>query len=251
MRPLDELTAYFPEELRDREVPILREYLQHEILRLLFASRLGYKFTFLGGTALRLCYRTDRFSEDLDFDNVGLTPEEFEETLEKVARGLRQMGYECALTFTYKSAYHCAIRLASLLYKYELSPHKEARLLIKVDTEAQGHDYERAIVPVRGFGVACEVAAVPLPLLCAMKVAAVLGRRRPKGRDFYDLSWCLERVQPDEAYLRERLGLASVAAAKEAVRAHTAGFDFEALARDVQPFLMREEDVARVAGFKW
>ena len=218
---------------------------------MLFASRLGHKWTFLRGTALRIAYGTDRFSEDLDFDNVGLAREEFEATLEKVARGLRLLGYACELTFTYKSAYHCAIRLTSLLYKYELSPHKEARLLIKVDTEARGHDYERAVVPVSGFGVACEVAAVPLPLLCAMKVAAVLGRRRPKGRDFYDLSWCLERVQPDEAYLRERLGLASVAAAREAVRAHTADFAFGALARDVRPFLMREEDVPRVAGFGW
>ena len=171
MRALDELTAYFPEDLRDREVAILREYLQYEMLRALFASRYGYKFTFLGGTALRLCYGTDRFSEDLDFDNVGLTPQEFEYTLGKVARALTLAGYPCQTHFTYKGAYHCSVRFPALLYQYGMSPHKEARLLIKVDTEAQGHDYRRAVVPVRGFGVACEVAAVPLPLLCAMKVA--------------------------------------------------------------------------------
>ena len=160
MRPLPTLLAEFPEELHAKHsLDILREYLQHEMLKAVFASRYGYKFTFLGGTALRLCYRTDRFSEDLDFDNVGLTREEFEHTLGKVARALELVGYPCELHFTYKGAYHCSVRFPALLYQYGMSPHKEARLLIKVDTEAQGHDYARAVVPVRGFGVACEVAA--------------------------------------------------------------------------------------------
>lgn len=250
MKPLDGLVAHFPPALHDKRLAILREYLQYEILRLLFTSRLGYRFTFLGGTALRIAYGTDRFSEDLDFDNDGLTREEFEQTLEKVATGLKLLDYPCEITFTHKAAYHCAVRFPSLLYKYELSGHKEARLMIKVDTEAQGFAYTREVRRVVGFGVAADVAVVPLDLLCAMKVAAVLGRRRPKGRDYYDLSWCLRRTTPNYGYLGARLGIDTPQALRARVAAHTAAFDFDALARDVRPFLLRDEDVAAVAGFR-
>ena len=251
MRPLDELFGYYPEVIHaDYAKDILREYLQFEMLRLLFASRHGAKFTFLGGTALRLAYGTDRFSEDLDFDNHGLTREEFEYTLGKVKRGLELIDYPCELTFTYKGAYHCAVRFTSLLYKYGLSGHKEARLLIKVDTEAQDYAYEREVRQVSGLGVAADIAVVPLDLLCAMKVAAVLGRRRPKGRDYYDLLWCLARTTPDYGYLDAKLGLSDAAAVRARIDAHVADVDFEALARDVAPFLMREGDLARVRGFR-
>ena len=251
MKPLDELLAYYPPELHEKHaLSILREYLQYEMLRLLFASRHGSRFTFLGGTALRIGYGTDRFSEDLDFDNDGLTREQFEYTLGKVARGLELIDYPCRLHFTYKGAYHCALKFPSLLYKYGLSPHKEARLMIKVDTEAQGYDYEREVRQVTGLGVAADIALVPLPLLCAMKVAAVLGRRRPKGRDFYDLRWCLERTTPDYGYLTEKLGIRTEAELRDRVGEHTANFDFDALAQDVAPFLMRGEDVERVRTFQ-
>ena len=219
------------------------------MLRALFASRHGAKFTFLGGTALRLAYGTDRFSEDLDFDNHGLSRDGFEYALHRVKRALELIDYACELTFTYKQAFHCAVRYTRLLHRYELSGHKEARLVIKVDTEAQGFAYEREVRQLRGLGVHADVAVVPLPLLCAMKVGAVLGRRRPKGRDFYDLSWCLERVRPDPAYLAAKLGIASWAELVARVAAHTADFDFAALARDVRPFLLREADVARVRDF--
>jgi len=250
MKPLDELLEFYPQGVREKKIDILREYLQYEMLRLLFASRHGSKLTFLGGTALRLAYKTDRFSEDLDFDNQGLTREEFEYTLRKIARGLQLINYPCELTFTYKSAFHCAVRFTSLLYKYELSGHKEARLMIKVDTEAQGYSYEREVRQITGLGVAADIAVVPLALLCAMKVSAVLGRRRPKGRDFYDLSWCLERTQPDYGYLKAKLGITNPKELRERVSAHTADFDFDKLADDVRPFLINAEDANRVRNFE-
>ncbi len=251
MKPLNELLEHFPPEVRaEHALGILREYVQLEMLRLLFNARHGSKFTFLGGTALRLAYKTDRFSEDLDFDNKGLSRDEFEHTLGKIARGLELIDYPCKLHFTYKGAYHCAVKFPALLYKYGLSPHKEARLMIKVDTEAQGYDYEREVRRITGLGVVTDIAVVPLDLLCAMKISAVLGRRRPKGRDFYDLSWCLERTQPDYSYLEAKVGITTPEQLRERVSAHTSDFDFERLAQDVRPFLMRAEDVERVRGFE-
>jgi predicted nucleotidyltransferase component of viral defense system len=39
--------------------------------------------SFIGGTAIRIVYGSQRFSEDLDFDNFGLTFEQFENLLKK------------------------------------------------------------------------------------------------------------------------------------------------------------------------
>lgn len=43
--------------------------MQYKILALIFNSDFATKFAFLGGTCLRIVHQTNRFSEDLDFDN--------------------------------------------------------------------------------------------------------------------------------------------------------------------------------------
>lgn len=49
---------------------IIREEYEMIILKQLFESELGKSFVFKGGTALRLAYGSERFSEDLDFSVV-------------------------------------------------------------------------------------------------------------------------------------------------------------------------------------
>lgn len=49
---------------------IVREEYEMIILKQLFESELGKSFIFKGGTALRLAYGSERFSEDLDFSIV-------------------------------------------------------------------------------------------------------------------------------------------------------------------------------------
>lgn len=56
---------------------ILREYLQYIILKAIYTSKYGKHLVFLGGTCLRIVYGSARFSEDLDFDNRGLSEEDW------------------------------------------------------------------------------------------------------------------------------------------------------------------------------
>jgi predicted nucleotidyltransferase component of viral defense system len=49
---------------------------------------------FIGGTALRLCYGHERFSEDLDFDNNGLSFEDFELMIAYANKNLLIKGFE-------------------------------------------------------------------------------------------------------------------------------------------------------------
>lgn len=250
MMELKEIRKWFPAEQHDKGEDMLREYLQYEILKLIFTSKYGHKYTFLGGTCLRIAYGTLRFSEDLDFDNVGLEQHEFEETAAIIQRGLKLRGYEVMLKFAYKGAYHCNIRFPGLLFDYDLSPHKEARVLIKLDTEKQHFDYEREIYDLNKFGVRADIRVTPLALLASQKVAAILGRKRPKGRDFYDLSFILEKTRPSYDYLYHRFQVNSPGELRTLVRDGIAAFDFAELARDVSPFLQKQEDIARVAGFR-
>ena len=49
---------------------VLTEYLQAEILAVVFNSKFGSHLSFLGGTCLRFIHKIERFSEDLDFDLI-------------------------------------------------------------------------------------------------------------------------------------------------------------------------------------
>jgi len=54
-----------PEQL---QVNHIREYLQVIILKSIYHSKYASSLSFMGGTALRICYDLKRFSEDLDFE---------------------------------------------------------------------------------------------------------------------------------------------------------------------------------------
>ena len=46
---------------------IAKELLHYDILETLYENPIGKFLVFQGGTALRLCYNNNRYSEDLDF----------------------------------------------------------------------------------------------------------------------------------------------------------------------------------------
>lgn len=246
---LDQIREWYPENLRTEGLQILREYLQYEILQAIFESKFGYKYTFLGGTCLRIAYETQRFSEDLDFDNVDLDQSEFEETARLIKRHLELRGYEVELKFAYKGAYHCNVRFPALLYKYELSGHKEAKLMIKLDTEKQHFQYEREVFDLNKFGVRTDILITPLPLLASQKIAAVMGRKRAKGRDFYDLHFILQRVKPNYDYLYDRFKVEGPKALRTLVQNKIDTLDFDKMAEDVDPFLMEPDDIESVRDF--
>jgi len=250
MMLLDEIKKEYPEFLHERAPFLLREYLQYEILKIIFESKHASAYTFLGGTCLRLAYGTERFSEDLDFDNVGLSAADFEATGRAVQKGLELLGYTTRIKFSHKDAFHCKVTFPGILYDYGLSGHKEARIFIKLDSEKQDYDYQRELVRIQKFGVDTDIFVTPPDLLTSQKTAAVLGRKRPKGRDFYDLHWLLTQGHtPDYGYLDTRFGIAGPAELRSRVAQHIADFDFDQLARDVAPFLFRDEGVERVRSF--
>ena len=70
MLDLKQIESFFPENLKPFKRNLLREYLQYKILESVFDSRFGSRLSFMGGTATHIIHSNNRFSEDLDFDNL-------------------------------------------------------------------------------------------------------------------------------------------------------------------------------------
>ena len=110
MLNLSQIQQFYPTQLHSFSSFLLREYLQHKILALLFRGDLASKFAFLGGTCLRIVHQSNRFSEDLDFDNFDLSPEDFEQVAAMIQQGLEREGFQIEMQQVYRGAYHCYIK---------------------------------------------------------------------------------------------------------------------------------------------
>ena len=135
MLDLSQIATYYPPALQPFRRFILREYLQHKLLQLIYESSYADRFTFLGGTCLRIVHGNQRFSEDLDFDNTGITEADFDALSRVVEAGLEREGYQVEMRLVMKGAYHCHIKFPALLFQQGLSGYEQEKILIQLDTD--------------------------------------------------------------------------------------------------------------------
>lgn len=250
MLTLSDIAQFFPEEVRTREKWMLREYLQYIILSSIYTSKYSSKLVFLGGTCLRIAYQTKRFSEDLDFDNRGMSEDEFALLWEHIVSSFRHIGIEAEMRVVYKWAYYCYIRIPRLLHDYGISGYQEEKILIQLDTVPQPISYVAVPYVLSGFGVRATILVTPRDVLLSQKIVAAYKRKRTQGRDFYDISY-LEGwgVTPYYPYLEATLGIHDATELLQYMHEHNRAIDFASLTRDVEPFLFRSEDLSLVRDF--
>ena len=186
-------------------VRALREIMQEIALLGLWRSKFFEKAAFYGGTALRILYGMERFSEDLDFSLLKpMTDFDLSRYSGAVERELRSFGFETTMTTREKkdespvqSVFLKANTLKHLLIiktaeeiAWPISRGQILKIKIEVDTD-----------PPPGFVTENKFILQPIPFsvrtfvlpdLFAGKMHAVLCRRwksRVKGRDWYDLVW--------------------------------------------------------------
>ncbi len=250
MLTLSEIEKHYPENLRSFKRFILREYLQHKLLQLLFDSQYAQELCFLGGTCLRIAHGNTRFSEDLDFDNFAIAEDTFEKVSGELRKQLEVEGYEVEMKTVYKGAYHCYIRFPEILFTEGLSAHREEKILIQLDTEPQHYDFKPEKYILNRFDIFTQINITPLPLLLSQKFYAICNRERNKGRDFFDVAFLLSKVnKPDYSYLELKLGVSDAASLKELLLARCAKISMEEMAKDVEPFLFYPGDVKKVLLF--
>ena len=216
-----------------------------KFLQAIFDSKHASKLAFLGGTALRIVYGNNRFSEDIDLDNFGLTRTEFGEVIQKVKRFLALEGFEVEVRNVAKGAYRCYLKIPVLLYEQGLSPLPEEKILVQVDTTAQGYSYKPETILLNKFDVFAEIRVTPLNILLSQKIFAAVNRKRTRGRDFYDITYLSSKTKPDLGFLQQKLGVKTVEGLRKEISTKIAGNDFKDLADDVAPFLMNKDDIKR------
>jgi len=250
MITLAEIKKAYPPELHVHEGFLLREYLQYRILGIIFSSAFAERLVFLGGTCLRIVHGNRRFSEDLDFDNLGLTKLEFAQVGELVKRELEREGYTVTTEMAGFNAFRCRVRLPGLLFHHGLTGHKDQSILVQLDTESQHYTYDPEVWFLSKWDVRQDIRCCPLPLLMAQKCHAAIDRKRAKGRDFFDVSFLLGlNVEPDLHYVREKLGLDTTKDLAHALLERCKTLDLEALSRDVGKFLFDANGALNVTHF--
>lgn len=220
---IEDMLNKYPNKTVDDHKNALKEILQEIALLGLFRANFFDVAAFYGGTALRIFYGLDRFSEDIDFSLIKKT-ENFDITpyCAFIRDEMAAFGFEAEVTKKVKavdtnieSAFIKTDTLINLLKIEAIAPPvtgvgKNELLKIKLEIDINppaGADYE---VKYLLMPIPFHVRLYSAPSLFAGKIHAILCRDwksgRVKGRDLYDFVWYLSRSIPVNIYhLEERL----------------------------------------------
>jgi len=205
------LAEYQPQNTEDT-LAALREIMQEITLAALSRTDFFEKAAFYGGTALRIFYGLDRFSEDLDFSLLEANPnfslEPYFEVIVKEFEGLgmkvsirekekkQQTNVESA--FLKSETLWKELILEDIVKQAGIAPtNQNVKIKIEVDRiPPLGFTTEEKLL-IRPFSF--YVKCFSLPSLFAGKMHALLFRKwqnRVKGRDWYDLEWYIKKGVP-------------------------------------------------------
>lgn len=191
----------------------LKEIIQEVALLGLSRSNFFDQAAFYGGTALRIFYGLDRFSEDLDFSLLQESDEfDIATYCNSIKNELRAYGFDMEVIRKAKtkktgieSAFIKGNTLIQMLNIHAVTPpvsgiHGNEVLKIKLEidtTPPEGANYE---VQFSLRPIPYSVRLFTTPSLFAGKIHAILCRgwkgRRVKGRDLYDFVWYISREIP-------------------------------------------------------
>jgi predicted nucleotidyltransferase component of viral defense system len=211
---IKEWIAEYKPKNEDEILDALREIMQEITLAALSRTDFFEKAAFYGGTALRIFYGLDRFSEDLDFSllkaDEGFTLEpyfsailtEFEALGIKVRINEKEKAKRSSIesAFLKTETIWKELVLEDILKQTGVKSNKPIKIKIEVDRNPPlGFQTEEKLL-IRPFSF--YVRCFKLPSLFAGKLHALLYRKwnnRVKGRDWYDLEWYIKKGIPLDA----------------------------------------------------
>jgi predicted nucleotidyltransferase component of viral defense system len=217
---VQKMIEMFPDSMPQADK--LREVLQQTALLGLARHRFFEHAAFYGGTALRILYGLDRYSEDLDFTLLKSDPEfNFSPFLEGMNKELESFGFQLKVSVHRKnqdsgiwSAFLKANTLQLLLQIQERSqpvmihPEQKIQIKLEIDTEPPEHKLKLESRLVKN-PIPFYITTLQQKDLFAGKLHAALCRRwkkRIKGRDWYDFVWYLQNKIPvNLVYLRKKM----------------------------------------------
>ena len=201
------LDSYQPTN-KDDALQALREIMQEIALAGLQRAGFFEHAAFYGGTALRIFYGLDRFSEDLDFSLLAANPDfSLDKYLEAVRNEFESLGMKVSIREKEKTSVNNIesaflksetiwkeLLLEKVILQIGVDEKVNVKIKIEVDTRPpMGFETEeKLLLKPFSFYVKC----FELPYLFAGKMHALLFRKwknNVKGRDWYDLEWYVKK----------------------------------------------------------
>lgn len=248
----------------------LKEIIQEIALLGFWRSKFFEKAAFYGGTALRIMYGLDRFSEDIDFSLLKPDPDfSIASYAKAVSEELSAFGFKVSVTRKDKNVdtniESAFIKGGTIQNLFTIDApsdiakktHINKSLKIKLEID---------IDPPSGFTTEAKYLLNPIPFsvntytlpsLFAGKMHALLCRvwkNRVKGRDWYDFIWYLRKnVSINLAHLEQRMKQSghldiSDTLTKEKLKSlyvdKVNSTDFELAKKDVFPFIKDADTLA-------
>lgn len=255
------LSQYNAETIYDKKNAI-KEIMQEIVLCGL--SRAGFfkEAAFYGGTALRIFYGLNRFSEDLDFSLMSVDMDFdlaayfpiLEKEIKSFGLNVTIMEKEKGIESNIKSAFLKGSTKEHILLFYSNQPvagiADSEKIKIKFEVDINPPGYATFEHRYRLLPAPYEINLYDAPSLFAGKLHAVICRawkNRVKGRDLYDFVFYLARRTPvNLRHLRERLiqsdyikesDECTLSDVKQMLTERFESIDYEQAKKDVEPFI--------------
>jgi predicted nucleotidyltransferase component of viral defense system len=189
----------------------MREIMQEVTLAALSRTDFYEQAAFYGGTALRIFYGLDRFSEDLDFSLLASDAQfSLEPYFAAIKTEFEAMGMTISINekikkeknniesaFLKSETVWKELTLEGIVKQANISINSTIKIKIEIDRDPPGgfDTEEKLLLRPFSFYVKC----FTLSSLFAGKMHALLFRKwknRVKGRDWYDLEWYVKKGVP-------------------------------------------------------
>jgi len=251
------------EELKPKDdserLSIARELVQEIILLGLTRIGFGKIAAFHGGTALRILYKLNRYSEDLDFCLI--SPDKtfsLNTALSPILEELQHWGLQTEITRKEKftgNVQKLFIKETSIgaILSIDTHIHRMQKITIKIEIDTnppEGAIIESTLVEFpNDYYVTCH----DITSLCAGKLHAILRRPYVKGRDWFDLLFYFnKKTSPNFHFLRNALlqsdpqyslpDILNQRWLKEILKERINAVDFNKVRTDVLPFVFSKKD---------
>jgi predicted nucleotidyltransferase component of viral defense system len=181
-----------------------RDYVQHLLLWLLYSR--SQELIFKGGTALRMLYSGNRYSEDLDFNGRGDVAI-LQSSWQEIAARLRDFGITAELRREWTSDVGYSFDVSFQGPLYDGRDRSKGKVRVDVNRRPEKVEARRELVMSEYDDVRPFVVTVLAPEhLLAEKIRALLVRGKP--RDLYDM-WLLlhQGVRSEDALIERKLAL--------------------------------------------
>lgn len=239
----------------------IKEIAQEIALSALGQTDFFKKAAFHGGTALRILYGLQRFSEDLDFELLQPSPDfNWQQYLKHLQTSFKNYGFDFDVTD--KSKIERSVKVGWLkdesrggLLNLKFGSDSSMKAIkIKLEIDSNPPMHANSEVKYLDFPTAAAIRVQDKPTLFAGKCHALLCRaaignmRGEKGRDWFDLLWYVsQKVEPNYAYLSSALNShgpwkgQQINVTKDwffrELQNKVRSLDIEAIKNDVAPFL--------------